>query len=86
MSFNCMLSLRTQYSIGMTFTKQTKNYAKAEEALETGLAYVVNNPGMKAEFLSQLAEAQFGLKKLETAVKNYREASALAPQNNLFKN
>lgn len=71
------------YGIGAV---QTKNYAKAEEALETGLAYVVNNPGMKAEFLSQLAEAQFGLKKLETAVKNYREAIALAPQNNLFKN
>lgn len=65
---------------------QTKHYAEAEEALQTGLSYVVNDNTVKAEFLSQLAEARFGLKKTDEAIKNYREAIALIPQNSLFKN
>lgn len=74
------------YLLAGTAANQIKKYKEAIELLEVGKDLITNNPALKAEFLAQIGQAYFKLKKLPEAKKSYDEAIELSPANTLNLN
>jgi tetratricopeptide (TPR) repeat protein len=74
------------YLLAGTAANQIKKYQEAIDLLLVGKDLITNNPALKAEFLAQLGQAYFKLKKLPEAKKSYDEAIALSPANTLNLN
>lgn len=74
------------YLLTGTAANQIKKYQEAIDLLETGKELITNNTPLKAEFLAQIGQAYFKLKKFPEAQKNYDEAIILAPANTLNLN
>ena len=65
---------------------QIKKHQEAIDLLDIGKDLIANNATLRAEFLAQIGQAYFKLKKLPEAQKNYDEAIMLAPSNTLNLN
>ena len=74
------------YLLAGTAANQIKKYQEAIDLLLVGKDLITNNPALKAEFLAQLGQAYFKLKKLPEAKKSYDEAIELSPANTLNLN
>jgi len=74
------------YLLAGTAANQIKKYKEAIELLEVGKDLITNNPALKAEFLAQIGQANFKLKKIPEAKKSYDEAIELSPANTLNLN
>lgn len=74
------------YLLAGTAANQIKKHQEAIDLLIVGKDLIINNPVIKAEFLAQLGQAYFKLKKITEAKKNYDEAIELAPANTLNLN
>lgn len=59
---------------------QTKRFDEALSALNTGQELITNDIPMKAEFLAQKGEANFGLKKYKEGREQYDESLRLVPE------
>jgi tetratricopeptide (TPR) repeat protein len=69
-----------------TAANQIKKYKEAIDILSVGKELTINNPEIKAEFYAQIGQANFKLKQITEAKRNYDEAIALAPSNKLNLN
>ncbi|MFM6934444.1 MAG: tetratricopeptide repeat protein [Flavobacteriales bacterium] len=65
---------------------QQKNYQKALTSLQTGVDLVLKDDDLKAEFLGQIGESEFGLKHTKEAISAYERALTLSPNNTFVKN
>lgn len=60
---------------------QEKNFKQAAASLEIGKAFVLDNPPLKAQFLSSLGDAYNSLKEYEKSDNAYEEALKIEPKN-----
>jgi tetratricopeptide (TPR) repeat protein len=60
---------------------QKREYEKAIEMLEMGLALVVDNPSLKGQFYSSLGDVYFKVKNHPKSDKNYEKALEVDPEN-----
>jgi tetratricopeptide (TPR) repeat protein len=74
------------YLLTGTAANQIKKHQEAIDLLDIGKDLITNNATLRAEFLAQIGQAYFKLKKLPEAQQNYDEAIMLAPSNTLNLN
>jgi tetratricopeptide (TPR) repeat protein len=79
-------TMPTVFLIHGVSSNQLKKYDEATESLSYGMELVGNDRALKAEFLGQLAEAQFGTKNIMEGIENYKKAIQLDAQSLLLKN
>lgn len=79
-------TISTVYLLNGVSANQLKKYDEAIEVLSLGRELVVNDKPLDAEFVGQLAEANFGLKDYEEGKRLYRSAISMDGQSLLLKN
>jgi tetratricopeptide (TPR) repeat protein len=65
---------------------QKREFKKALTSLQSGIDFVLKDDDLKAEFLGQMGEAEFGLLLTKDALADYEKALSLAPKNTFVKN
>lgn len=65
---------------------QLDQYEDAVSALKTGLNYTINNPRLKSQFYTNLAEAYHQLKEYRNSDKNFEKALEIDPDDPLVLN
>lgn len=76
----------TVYLLNGLSAVQVKRFDEAIETLSTGIDFVVNDPGLTAEFNGQLGEAWFGKNDLVKGKTFYEKAVKTDPKSLLIKN
>lgn len=67
-------------------SNQVKKYNEAISNLELGIELIINDQTLKAEYLAQMGEAFFGLKKYEEGKAKYNSSLELDPNSTLNMN